>query len=113
MARHRSRSLGALLIAISLASWMPSGSRAQTGGGAGAPEQDRPIYGRDLMTEQERNEHRERIRNAGSEQEREQIRLEHHERMRERAKERGVELPPAPPPRGSGAGGGQGRGRGR
>src|SRR5512146_1594001 len=57
------------------------------------------IYGYQLMTPQERNDYRNRMRNARSEQEREQIRNENHTRMQERAKEKGVTLPDSPPPR--------------
>jgi hypothetical protein len=72
------------------------------------------IYGSQLMTQQERNEYRARMRSAQSLQEREQIRAEHHERMRVRAKERGVMLPDQPPARGRmmGPGGGMGPGSG-
>jgi hypothetical protein len=73
-------------------------------------DQDR-IYGSHLMTRQERNEYRGRIRSAKTAEEREQIRAEHHERMRARAKERGVNIPDVPPPRG-GMGGGMGPGGG-
>jgi hypothetical protein len=52
------------------------------------------------MTPGERNEYRERMRSAATEQERERIRAEHHARMQERAKERGATLPDQP--RGSG-----------
>lgn len=69
------------------------------------------IYGYELMTPQERNEYRQRMRAAQTEQEREKIRAEHHEQMQARAKERGVTLPAVPPagrgPRGPGAGGGK------
>ena len=58
---------------------------------------DRDIYGSKLMTAQERNEYRNRMRAAKTAQEREQVRAEHHERMKVRAKERGVTLPDAPP----------------
>ena len=71
--------------------------------------QDEPIYGRQLMTEQERNEYQERMRTAKTAQEKERIRKEHHERMRIRAEERGVKLPDEPPKdRGMGQGDGQG-----
>ena len=85
---------------------------------------DKPIvYGSQLMTEQERNEHRQRMQNAKNDQEREKLRKEHHERMKVRAKEQGVELPDKPPMRGyqnkgagqgmgAGAGGGKGGGKG-
>jgi hypothetical protein len=74
--------------------------------------QDQPIYGRQLMTEQERLEYGERMRAATTEEEREQIRLEHHARMQERAAELGIELPDAPPVTGMGRGMGQGPGMG-
>ena len=74
-----------------------------------------PIYGSQLMTEQERNEFRERMQNANSNEEREQIRKEHHEKMKERAKAKGVTLPDKPPSdRGfMGSGGGMGFGGGQ
>lgn len=53
---------------------------------------DRDIYGYQLMTEQERNEYRERLAKAGTEQERQQISAEHRAEMQARAKERGVDL---------------------
>lgn len=79
---------------------------------------DQDIYGYQLMTPQERDEYRERMRAASTAQEREQIRAEHHALMQERAKERGVMLPPEPrigagpkAPGGPGAGGAAGGGR--
>jgi len=51
-----------------------------------AAEPEEPIYGHQLMTQQERREHREQMRSAKSWEEREQLRREHHERMRERAR---------------------------
>ena len=75
---------------------------------------DAPIYGSQLMTQQERQEFRTRMRNAASAEEREQIRNEHHEQMRKRAAEMGVELPEQPPARGGkGMGPGQGMGPGK
>ena len=69
---------------------------------------DERIFGSRLMTEQERNEFREKMRAATSDQEREQIRREHHQMMMERARERKVdlrdELPPRKPPMRSGEG---------
>jgi len=75
---------------------------------------DQDIYGSQLMTQQERNEYRNRMRAAKTAQERERIRNEHHEQMQVRAKERGVTLPDAPPAnRGPGMGpGGGGMGPG-
>ena len=62
------------------------------------------FYGSQLMTTQERAEHRAKLRTAKTTEEREQIRAEHHQRMQERAKERGVTLPDEPPARGGGMG---------
>jgi Flp pilus assembly protein TadD len=78
---------------------------------------DQDVYGSQLMTQQERNEHRNKMRAAKTEQERERIRAEHHEQMKVRAKERGVTLPDEPPAgrgpgKGPGPGGGMGPGGG-
>jgi hypothetical protein len=80
---------------------------------------DSDIYGSQLMTNQERNEYRSRMRAVKTAEERERIRAEHHERMKVRAKERGVSLPDQVPAEGygkspgGGMGGGMGGGRGR
>lgn len=83
-----------------------------------AIDQEEQICGSQLMTQQERNEYRAKMRSAKTVEEREQIRKEHHEQMKERAKARGVALPEEPPFRGGGMGPGGGRmgaggGRGR
>jgi hypothetical protein len=70
------------------------------------------VYGSQLMTQEERNAYRNRMRAAKTEQEREQIRNEHHEQMKIRAKEKGVTLPDEPPARGRGMGPGKGMGPG-
>lgn len=70
------------------------------------------IYGSQLMTEQEREEHRNRMRNATSAEEREQIRKEHHKRMLERARAKGIDLPEEPPAIRGGKGMGMGKGMG-
>lgn len=70
------------------------------------------IYGSQLMTDQERNEFRARMRAAKTAEERERIRNEHHERMKIRAQEQGVTLPDEPPMRGKGMGQGGGMGPG-
>ena len=72
---------------------------------------DREIYGYQLMTPQERNQYRARMRAAKTNEERVRIRSGHHALMQERAKERGVKLPSEPPP-GRGPGMGPGRGPG-
>lgn len=74
---------------------------------------DAPIYGSQIMTPEERAEHRNRMRSAKTLEEREQVRSEHHKLMVERARERGVTLPEEPPMRGGmGSGGGMGLGGG-
>ena len=79
------------------------------------PDQTRnqdQIYGSQLMTQEERMEYRNRMRNAKTLEEREQIRKEHHEQMKVRAKEKGVTLPDEPPARGRGMGPSKGMGPG-
>jgi len=73
---------------------------------------DEPIYGYQLMTEQERAEHRTKMRSFQTEQEREAYRMEHHKMMQERARAQGVTLPDEPMPRGQGRGMGPGPGAG-
>lgn len=91
---------------------------AQSPAGKGPGSDGEQVYGSQIMTQQERLEYRNRMREATTQEEREQIRVQHHEQMRERAKERGVTLPEDPPARGmgggmgSGAGGGMGSGAG-
>lgn len=51
------------------------------------------VYGWQLMTEQERNEHRSKMQNMSTEEERERYRLEHHNKMQQRAKKQGKTLP--------------------
>ncbi|MEI7843065.1 MAG: hypothetical protein WCI39_08540 [Gallionellaceae bacterium] len=64
----------------------------------------KPAYGSQIMTPQERIEHRKKMRAAKSVEEREQVRQEQHEKMKESAKERGATLPENPPPLGGGIG---------
>lgn len=95
-----------LLMASALAGLLSAGA-AWT---ADAPD---PIYGSQLMTQQERDQYRARMRAAKTYQEREQIRQEHHERMKARAQAQGMTLPDQPPARGGGMGpGGGGMGPG-
>lgn len=83
------------------------------------------IYGYSLMTPQERDEYRAKMRNARTAEERQAISEEHHTEMVRRAKDRGVTVPDTPPTTGGrmgpgggmgsgmGPGGGMGRGSGR
>ncbi len=70
------------------------------------------VYGWELMTDEELAEHRTRMRNAKTREEREQIRREHHAKMLERAEEQGVELIGPRPGRRRGVGAGPGPGPG-
>lgn len=98
-----------LLSTLAFALLLPAGHALA----AGQAQDQEPIYGSQLMTQQERIEQRDKMRAAKNVEEREQIRKEHHERMKERAKERGVALPDEPTARGGGRGPGGGGGRGR
>jgi len=70
-------------------------------------QQQEQVYGKDLMTEQERETQRSKMRAAKTAEEREKIRTEQHERMKDRAKESGKTLSDKPPV--GGAGGGRNR----
>ena len=82
------------------------------------------VYGWNMMTEQERIDHREILRNLKTTEERERYRIEHHNKMQQRANEMGMTVPDMPRHRmredsgmgsgsgyrsGSGAGAGKGR----
>ena len=71
-----------------------------------------PIYGYQLMTEDERTSFRTQMQNATTAEEREQIRLQHREQMLERAKAQGVTLPDTPMMMRQGMGPGKGPGMG-
>jgi hypothetical protein len=73
---------------------------------------DQQIYGYQLMTQQERDAHRNKMRAAKTYEEQQRIRNEHHKQMQERAKAQGKTLPESPPPRGAGGGMGPGGGGG-
>ncbi|MCL7751282.1 hypothetical protein LV475_06690 [Guyparkeria hydrothermalis] len=93
-------SAGAVALALVLS--LPTLSSAQDDRVEG------PVYGNQLMTEQERLEYRERMRAAQTDEEREQVRAEHVERMQERARDQGVTLPDDRPGMGPGMGSGMG-----
>jgi hypothetical protein len=69
------------------------------------PKAQQRIYGSQLMTQQERDEYRAKMRAAKSQEERDRLRTEHHVAMQARAKERGVTLPDQPPGKRGGGGG--------
>ena len=51
------------------------------------------VYGWELMSDEERREHRLQMRSLKTQEERERYRQEHHRKMQQRAREMGVELP--------------------
>ena len=65
-----------------------------------------PIYGRQLMTDAERQAHRQKMRSLQTAEQRQEYLQQHHKRMQERARERGVTLPEQPRAK---SGKGQGR----
>ena len=67
------------------------------------------IYGSQLMTQQERIEHRAKMQSMKTMEERNRYMIEHHKKMQERAKERGVTLPDAPMMNNKGMGSGHGK----
>lgn len=85
--------------------------------------EEEPIYGSQLMTQQERQLHRQKMQAAKTPEERARIRQENHEKMRLRAKEQGIDLPDNAPTEpgemnqqnrpGSGMGSGMGSGGNR
>lgn len=113
--------LSAIALALPLAAAAQGQAQPQQRQQTQEQAQER-IYGSQLMTDQERNEYRNRMRAATTEQERVQLRAEHHRQMQQRAKERGVTLPDDPPAQrgyqggpgpGPGYGGGMGGGSGK
>jgi hypothetical protein len=94
-------------LAVATSAW-PDVAYAQ----AASEAVEEPVFGSQLMTDQERAEHRTLMRGAKTTEEREKMRAEHHQKMVERAKQRGVTLPDTPPMRGMGRGPGAGRGPG-
>jgi hypothetical protein len=80
---------------------------------SGSTARTEAIYGYHMMTPQERDAYREKMRNAANPAERQALRDEHHAAMAERARERGITLPDRPTgagARGRGMGPGMGSG---
>ncbi len=89
-----------------------SGATAQESAATGQEKtrQQGQVRGRDLMSPEERAQHREKMRSMKTEDERKAYQEEQHRKMQERAKEQGLTLPDQPG-QGPGRGGGrQGRG---
>ena len=54
------------------------------------------VYGWQLMSEQERHEYQQRMREMKTSEQRETYRNQHHQRMQERAQQKGLALPDSP-----------------
>lgn len=116
MARHYTQGiiLAMALGGVALPAAAADADRVQTQARDQQQLRDPEIYGAQMMTTEERNAFRNRMRTAKTAEERERIRADHHAQMKIRAKERGITLSDEPPAnRGPGAGpGGGGMGPG-
>jgi hypothetical protein len=97
----------ALARTLALVAAIPGFAAAQSAASDGST-----IYGSQMMTDQERNEYRQRMRDATPEQ-RAQIRADHHRQMQDRARTMGLRMPDMPQNQGMGPGMGQNQGMGR
>ncbi len=112
MTTMRQHLLAAAISGALIAVAGPAAAADQTPGTTARTE---AIYGYHMMTPQERDEYRAKMRNAANPAERQAIRDEHHAAMVERARERGITLPDRPTgagPRGPGMGRGMDPGPG-
>ena len=73
-------------------------------------QDDEVVFGRQLMTQEELQQHRQTMKGLATEEERQQYRQQHHERMLARAREQGVTLPDEPGRQGKGMGPKPGKG---
>ena len=83
-----------VLLTLSIAAMPAAAAAAQSGAAATAPAPVKReiIPGSELMTSQERERYRQRIRGAATPQEEEKVRAEHVKQMQERARVRGLQL---------------------
>ena len=107
-----SRTIVAAAIAAAMMATTVSLFAAEAASGSTTPKSE-PIYGYRMMNDQERNEFRDKMRNAKSADERQALRDEHRKQMEARAKERGVTLPVQRGSRSEGKGPGYGPGGGK
>ncbi len=90
-----------LLIALAAGSATTFAGAADTGADAkkaGVPAKRELIYGSELMTHQEREQYRARMRGAQTAEDEARIRTDHFGAMQKRARQRGAKLPDPPPP---------------
>ncbi|MDR1994524.1 hypothetical protein [Azonexus sp.] len=88
--------------------WMPTlfavATVIFTAGTVPASAAEGPVFGWQLMTEQEQIERRQKMLSAKTPEEREAVRSQYHQKMLERAQQQGVTLPETPPAQGAGRG---------
>lgn len=85
---------GVMLAALAFAlSALPAAGQESGSGGAPAPVKREMIPGSELMTSQEREQYRQRIRAAKTPETEQNVRDDHYRRMQERARLRGLRLP--------------------
>ena len=110
MKRHAMSAALAAAVTLFFACQTPV--QAQSASGKSTTPQRESIYGYTMMSDAERNEYRDKMRNAKTEKERQTLRDEHRQTMEARMKERGIE-PGQMQGRGAGpAGPGYGKGSG-
>ena len=88
-----------------------SGVQQQTANQAQSMAQEQAqerVYGSSLMTQQERNEYQNQMRQMKTAEERANFRAQHHEQMKQRAQAQGKVLPDDVPAKNRGQGGGMG-----
>jgi hypothetical protein len=82
-----------VLLTLPAAAMAATAAAAQSGAATAAQPAKREIIpGSELMTSQERERYRQRIRAATTPQEEEKVRAEHVKQMQERARVRGLQL---------------------
>lgn len=60
---------------------------------AASPDQEKSIYGWQVMTKKERADYLKMMQDIKNEEDREMLRIEHEEMMQDRARAKGIKLP--------------------
>ncbi len=101
-----------MLLGLTAAAFLSGGiALGEEQGQARKSVQKQQASGREMMTHEERQEHRDKMKSATTKEERSKVRAEQHEKMKKRAKEQGKTVPEHPPEEGMGGGMGIGGGR--
>lgn len=108
----KTRTLSLFLALVALTPLPALAADAPASAPAASAAADKQVYGAQLMTPEERQAYRMKMRSAKTPEERAKIRADHHAAMQARAKEKGLTLPDMPPAGGGGMGPGMGGGMG-